>query len=220
MSVSAPTTTQLLRSAGGGDPGAWKEIVRRYEPAVAAMVVTYRLQEADARDATQRTWLRLLESHQQIREPEALGGWLKTTARRECLRILAEQRRIDPLPEGAECPDTPSTSSGRSSTPTRRTPARPAGGLPARSFALINSLFQDNPPGYAQLSASTGIPVGSIGPTRARALRKLRRLVEEGAVVRVAPFERCSTALACTRLCTPILVKIRATCTPTVFSLM
>ena len=97
MSVSLdPTTTQLLRSAGGGDPGAWKEIVRRYEPAVAAMVVTYRLQEADARDATQRTWLRLLESHQQIREPEALGGWLKTTARRECLRILAEQRRNDP----------------------------------------------------------------------------------------------------------------------------
>jgi DNA-directed RNA polymerase specialized sigma24 family protein len=51
--------------------------------------------------------------------------------------------------------------------------------LPARSFALLSSLFQDNPPGYAQLSASTGIPVGSIGPTRARALRKLRQLVEE-----------------------------------------
>jgi RNA polymerase sigma factor (sigma-70 family) len=182
MSVSLdPTTTQLLRSAGGGDPGAWKEIVRRYEPAVAAMVVTYRLQEADARDATQRTWLRLLESHQQIREPEALGGWLKTTARRECLRILAEQRRIDPLPEGTECPDT-TVDVERSVLDTDQ--ARYLRGLlttlPARSFALINSLFQDNPPAYAQLSASTGIPVGSIGPTRARALRKLRRLVEEG----------------------------------------
>jgi hypothetical protein len=52
--------------------------------------------------------------------------------------------------------------------------------LPTRSFALISSLFQDDPPGYAQLSAATGIPVGSIGPTRARALRKLRRMVEEG----------------------------------------
>ena len=69
------------------------------------MISGYRLQEADARDATQRTWLRMLENHQQIREPEALGGWLKTTARRECLRILAEQRRTEPLPERTEYPD-------------------------------------------------------------------------------------------------------------------
>ena len=182
MSVSLdPTTTELLRTAVGGDPAAWEELVRRYEPAVAAMVTGFRLQEADARDATQRTWLRMLESHQQIREPEALGGWLKTTARRECLRILAEQRRIDPLPEGTEYVDT-SVDVERSVVDTEQ--ARHLRGLlatlPARSFALISSLFQDNPPGYAQLSARTGIPVGSIGPTRARALRKLRRLVEEG----------------------------------------
>ena len=182
MSVSLdPTTTELLRTAVGGDPAAWEELVRRYEPAVAATVAGYRLQEADARDATQRTWLRMLESHQQIREPEALGGWLKTTARRECLRILAEQRRIDPLPEGTEYVDT-SVDVERSIVDIDQ--ARHLRGLlanlPTRSFALISSLFQDDPPGYAQLSAATGIPVGSIGPTRARALRKLRRMVEEG----------------------------------------
>ena len=184
MSVSldpTPTTTQLLRTAMDGDQGAWEEIVRRYEPAVAAMVVTYRLQEADARDATQRTWLRLLEAHRQIREPEALGGWLKTTARRECLRILADQRRVDPLPEGTECVD-PTVDVERSivDTDQARHLRSLLSTLPARSFALLSSLFQDNPPGYAQLSASTGMPVGSIGPTRARALRKLRRVVEEG----------------------------------------
>jgi RNA polymerase sigma factor (sigma-70 family) len=145
------------------------------------MITYYRLQEADARDAAQRTWLRMLESHQQIREPEALGGWLKTTARRECLRILAEQKRIDPLPEGAECVDT-AVDVERSVVELDQ--ARHLRGLlatlPARSFALISSLFQDDPPGYAQLSAATGVPVGSIGPTRARALRKLRRMVEEG----------------------------------------
>ena len=186
MSVSldhhpTSTTTELLRTAVGGNAAAWEQIVRRYEPAVAAMITNYRLQEADARDAAQRTWLRLLESHQQIREPEALGGWLKTTARRECLRILAEQKRIDPLPEGAECVDT-AVDVERSVVELDQ--ARHLRGLlatlPARSFALISSLFQDDPPGYAQLSAATGIPVGSIGPTRARALRKLRRMVEEG----------------------------------------
>jgi RNA polymerase sigma factor (sigma-70 family) len=186
MSVSldhhpTPTTTDLLRIAEGGDPTAWEQIVRRYEPAVAAMITTYRLQEADARDATQRTWLRLLECHQQIREPEALGGWLKTTARRECLRILAEQRRADPLPEVAEYADT-AVDVERSVVEVDQ--ARQLRGLlstlPTRSFALLSSLFQDDPPGYAQLAAATGIPVGSIGPTRARALRKLRRMVEEG----------------------------------------
>ena len=176
-----PTATELLRAAAGGDPAAWEEIVRRYEPAVAATVTTYRLQEADARDAVQRTWLRMLEAHRQIREPEALGGWLKTTARRECLRILAEQRRVDPLPEGAECADADvdverAVVDGEQARHLRGLLAT----LPARSFALLSSLFQDEPPGYAQLSASTGIPVGSIGPTRARALRKLRRLVEDG----------------------------------------
>ena len=155
--------------------------MRRYEPAVGAMISGYRLQEADARDATQRTWLRMLESHQQIREPEALGGWLKTTARRECLRILAEQKRTDPLPESAEYVDTAVDVERSVVEPTRPgTCADLLATLPARSFALISSLFQDDPPGYAQLSAATGIPVGSIGPTRARALRKLRRMVEEG----------------------------------------
>jgi RNA polymerase sigma factor (sigma-70 family) len=186
MSVSldhhpTPTTTDLLRTAVGGNPAAWEQIVRRYEPAVAAMITNYRLQEADARDAAQRTWLRMLESHHQIREPEALGGWLKTTARRECLRILAEQKRIDPLPEGAECVDT-AVDVERSVVDVDQ--ARHLRGLlaslPTRSFALISSLFQDDPPAYAQLAAATGIPVGSIGPTRARALRKLRRMVEEG----------------------------------------
>ena len=175
------TTTELLHIAMGGDPAAWEKIVRRFEPAVAAMINTYRLQEADARDATQRTWLRMLENHHQIREPEALGGWLKTTARRECLRILAEQRRVDPLPETTEYPDA---LADVERTVLDLDQARYLRGLlallPARSFALISSLFQDDPPAYAQLSAATGIPVGSIGPTRARALRRLRRMFEEG----------------------------------------
>ena len=175
------TTTELLHIAMGGDPAAWEKIVRRFEPAVAAMINTYRLQEADARDATQRTWLRMLENHHQIREPEALGGWLKTTARRECLRILAEQRRVDPLPETTEYPDA---LADVERTVVDLDQARYLRGLlallPARSFALISSLFQDDPPAYAQLSAATGIPVGSIGPTRARALRRLRRMFEEG----------------------------------------
>jgi RNA polymerase sigma factor (sigma-70 family) len=175
------TTTELLHIAVDGNTAAWEMIVRRFEPAVAAMITTYRLQEADARDATQRTWLRMLENHHQIREPEALGGWLKTTARRECLRILAEQRRVEPMPETTEYPDTVvDVERTVVDTDQARYVRNLLALLPARSYALLNSLFQDDPPRYAQLSAATGIPVGSIGPTRARALRRLRRMFEEG----------------------------------------
>ena len=138
------------------------------------MITTYRLQEADARDATQRTWLRMLENHQQIREPEALGGWLRTTAHRECLRILAEQRRVEPLPETTELADGGVDVERSSSTPIRPVCCARADDAPERSVTLISTLFQDEPPCYAELSAATGIPVGSIGPTRARALRRLR----------------------------------------------
>jgi DNA-directed RNA polymerase specialized sigma24 family protein len=39
---------------------------------------------------------------------------------------------------------------------------------------LIGMLFADPTPSYAEISASLGMPIGSIGPTRCRLLDKLR----------------------------------------------
>ena len=158
-------------------------------------------------------------THQQIREPEALGGWLKTTARRECLRILAEQRRIDPLPEGTEYPDTAVDVERSVLDPDQ---ARHLRGLlttlPARSFALINSPVPGRP---ARVRPALGQHRHPGGQHRADARAGAAQAAAAGrGGLRVRRLSRCSTALACTRLCTPILVKIRATCTPTVFSLM
>jgi RNA polymerase sigma factor (sigma-70 family) len=175
------TTTELLHDAVEGDQSAWQELVRRFEPAVGAIVTAHRFQEADARDAAQRTWLQLLEHHHQIREPEALGGWLRTTAKRECLRIIEDQRRAHPVyyTEDAEYPDSTVDVEERVvEKEVTRQLRRLMQLLPARSLALMTSLFQDDPPGYAQLAHSTGIPIGSIGPTRARALSRLRQLIE------------------------------------------
>lgn len=176
-----PTTAELLRGAGGGDQYAWEQLVNRFGPAVAATIGSYRLQEADARDVTQRTWLRMIEHHRQLREPEALAGWLMTTARRECLRILSDQRRSCPFDAAATAdrPDPTCNVEQRAvDADTARRLRRLMSSLPARSGMLLGFLFQDNPPAYAELSRRTGIPVGSIGPTRARALRQLRLLVE------------------------------------------
>src|SRR5687767_1641836 len=96
------TTAELLHAATGGDQVAWRELVVRFEPIVAGTILDLGLQPADARDAAQRTWLQMVENHSKIRKPEALGGWLRTTARHECLRIIRDRWRVDPLddPDG------------------------------------------------------------------------------------------------------------------------
>lgn len=87
--------TETLRRVGDGDPAAWEEVLRRYSKLVSATVRSFRMQDADALDAVQTTWLRLAENAHRVRHPQRLGGWLSATARRECLRIL---RQIMPLP--------------------------------------------------------------------------------------------------------------------------
>ena len=177
------TTAELLHAATDGDQVAWRELVLRFEPIVAGTILDLGLQPADARDAAQRTWLQMVENHSKIRKPEALGGWLRTTARHECLRIIRERWRVDPLddPDGGAFPDaTVDVEQTVVDADTVRRLRDLLITLPPRSALLLTELFRDEPPGYAELARLTGIPIGSIGPTRGRALHVLRRLFDEG----------------------------------------
>lgn len=182
--AASSTTTELLRAAGRGAPDAWEQLVRRFEPSVASVIRGFRLQDADAHDAAQRTWLLMIERHDQIREPEALGGWLATTAGRECLRIMRDRRRAEPIDTSVQ-DERPDPRCDVEQQVVEADLARRLGQLvrrlPARYRLLVGALFAENPPAYAELSRRTGIPMGSIGPTRARALRHLRTLIEAGA---------------------------------------
>jgi RNA polymerase sigma factor (sigma-70 family) len=176
----AATSADLLRSVAQGDSIAWTLLIRRFEPMVQAVARGYRLQDADSHDIVQRTWLRLLERHAQLRNPDGLGAWLATTARRECLRLLRNQARQAPISD-AELIDDPG--SDTEETVTDLVIVKQAQALidclPGRSRMLMRALFDEDPPGYRELARRTGIPIGSIGPTRARALRQLRALIGE-----------------------------------------
>src|ERR687893_235588 len=87
------TAADLLVRLSRGDPAAWAEVLRRYGKLVSTTVRSFRLQDADALDAMQMTWLRLAENADHVQFPERLGGWLATTARRECLHILRQAKR-------------------------------------------------------------------------------------------------------------------------------
>jgi RNA polymerase sigma factor (sigma-70 family) len=167
----------VLDAALAGDATAWSEIVRRYQGVVRAAVTSYRLNPADAADAIQNTWLRLFELAGTIRNPEKLGGWLKTTASRECLAIIRHYHierpvaTIDTDGPGEE----PTPEALTITAETRAHVRRATTALSGRSRTLIDALYYRPCGSYAEIARQTGIPVGSIGPTRLRTMRCLRR---------------------------------------------
>ncbi|HET9258377.1 MAG TPA: sigma-70 family RNA polymerase sigma factor [Pseudonocardiaceae bacterium] len=175
------STADLLRGISDGDPASWDEILRRYGRLVLATVRSLRLQEADALDAVQMTWLRLAEKAHTVQSPERLGGWLRTTARRECLRILSRGRSMVELSDVGEVALVDPSAAPEQhviDAETARTLWEHVEELAPRRRALLWALFTEGPRPYAELSLVTGIPPGGIGPTRARALRELRNKLE------------------------------------------
>ena len=94
-----PVVADLVTRARKGDQQAWDALVERYSPLIWSICRNYRLSRADAEDVGQRTWLQFVNHLGAIREPAALPGWLATTTRRECLRVLHTTR--GPLTAGS-----------------------------------------------------------------------------------------------------------------------
>jgi RNA polymerase sigma factor (sigma-70 family) len=176
VEATSATTAELVHGACHRQPGAWQELVSRYECLVRAVVGSYRLQEADAADAVQNTWLRALERLDSVRDADCLGGWLTTVARRECLALLARSRREAPadVAEDHLAVDQPGPEALVLAEEARRAVAHALTELPVKRRELVRVLFSVNEPNYSEVSRLVGLPVGSIGPTRQRALRTLR----------------------------------------------
>jgi RNA polymerase sigma factor (sigma-70 family) len=171
--------TRIVSAAANGDQGAWDQIVERYSGLLWAVVRAHRLSAADGADVVQTTWLRLIEHLPQIRNREGIGSWLATTARRECLRLLRSGGRCQPSDEMELLVDARADHAEIDLA--LLTAERDAelwaafSRLPARDQALLRLLAVDSPPSYQEISAALGMPIGSIGPTRARSLERLRR---------------------------------------------
>lgn len=142
------------------------------------MARAHDLAYADAADVVQTTWLRLVENLGRLRHPERVGGWLASTARHECLRVVrrsARERPAEFLHEGDEPPSAPSAESAVLNRAGRALVLDALGALSERCRTLLRMLAATPSPSYVDVSTTLGIPVGSIGPTRARCLDRLRR---------------------------------------------
>jgi RNA polymerase sigma factor (sigma-70 family) len=183
VTISPTTsTTDLVDEARRGISGAIEQLVDRYARLVWATVGAFRLRDADAHDAVQNTWLRLIERMHTINDAERLPGWLATTARRECLKIIRSGRRevvglessvLDRPDDVSPDPEDVATQRAMSALLWQR-----VADLPAAGRHLLVTLTAPDAPSYRDFSKKTGMPIGAIGPTRMRYLRRLRRDLE------------------------------------------
>jgi RNA polymerase sigma factor (sigma-70 family) len=174
-----PTVIALVARARDGDQRAWTELVDRYAPLVWSICDRYQLSRHDIDDVGQTVWLLLVEQLGNLRQPAALPGWLATTTQRECFRVLRVARRYDCFGSPVDIQMSqdqpalliePEIIAAELNAALRAAFAE----LPSRCRQLLSMLIRDPPRSYADISVTLPIPIGSIGPQRARCLDRLR----------------------------------------------
>lgn len=179
-----PTLAELVNSAADGDRHAWESLVSRFLPLVTSVALRYRLHGEDLEDISQHVWLQLVQHLGDLRTPEALPGWIVTTTRHECFRVLRVRKRTQPFDPLVSQPaghgDIRSVEHVDFDADLIRGERHEAllaafAELPDLQRELLVLLTADPTPSYEQISDQLGIPIGGIGPTRSRALERLRR---------------------------------------------
>lgn len=174
-----PTVVALVTRAAGGDPTAWEAIVERYGPLVWSICTRFQLSNHDREDVGQNLWLLLVEHLGKPREPASLPGWIATTTYRECLRVVTAERKSECLGTGLidALQFVDNTTIDEAILMAERNAALRAAfaELPSRCRRLLAMLTSDPPFSYAEVSVTLQVPMGSIGPQRARCLERLRK---------------------------------------------
>jgi RNA polymerase sigma factor (sigma-70 family) len=179
-SAPAYTSAELVAGIRAGNESAWRTLAERYEPLLWWLARRSGLSTADAEDAVQLTWLRCLEHIDQLADADRINGWLAAICRRECIRLATNLRREVLLSEpdmarliddrAQEC--DPCAETALRDQCTRLYHAITA--LPERQRVVLVALLKREGESYLELSQRIGLPVGSIGPTRQRAVTRLR----------------------------------------------
>lgn len=179
----AAMVAALVADAAGGSQQAWDGLVARYNRLVWAVARSFRLAEPDAADVVQTTWLRLVEHLGSLQQPERVGAWLGTTARREALRLAKVRGQSAERSSDQDLAVLPAAGPTiEESLLDRERDAelyRAVLQLNDRCQRLLRVLSASPPPRYETVSEALGLPVGSIGPTRGRCLDKLRRVLTD-----------------------------------------
>ena len=170
---------RLVERAADGDHDAWNELVDEFADLVWAIARSHRLSDEDAADVSQTTWCKLVEHLDRLKEPGRVGAWLVTTARRESIACKPRAARM--VPWGDDPPELADIAPQHDARLLREERDEALWTaftrLDERDRTLLRMTVAEPSPCYKEVGAVLGMPVGSIGPTRGRALERLRRAV-------------------------------------------
>jgi RNA polymerase sigma factor (sigma-70 family) len=179
VATPVPVDRRPLEALAAGDEATWHATVRRYDALLRSAARVVLRSDADVDEAVQRTWVLLLRNAARINDPQCLPGWLSTTARREALAILRAQQRTVPTEDVADhvAPDDPDMAAALMDQELRSALDRAVETLPESQRLVVRAMLRE-PASYESLSRELGIPRGSLGPLRGRAVRALRAQLE------------------------------------------
>jgi RNA polymerase sigma factor (sigma-70 family) len=176
------TRAELVSKLRAGDEAAWREFLQRYGNLVYSVGVRLGLTPEERDDLFQNTCLVLLRSLDTLKDPGSLLSWLVRIAHNQAVDTLRRRRgqvAIHEVPEGrlGTTQSDPAEEIARLEEVARLMDAMER--LDPRCRRLLTRLYLEQPrPSYQRISREEGLPVGSIGPIRARCLRRLQRLYE------------------------------------------
>ena len=184
----AASDATLVQACRDGEPGAWERLVLRFERLIYTVPRRAGLGADDAADVFQTVFMRLHERLHALSQPERVQAWLVTTARRETLHLIQQRRRTVSIDAGADDgheaiepadPDPlPEELLESLQLQHRARFALQRLAEPCRSLLALLYGPDDAPP-YSEVAKRLGMAIGSIGPTRARCLARLRELMGE-----------------------------------------
>jgi RNA polymerase sigma factor (sigma-70 family) len=175
-----PSDEKLVLACRRSEAAAWGLLVNRYQRLIYTIPRRAGLDEDQAAEVFQCTFAKLWGHLDEIEHPECIRAWLVTTARREMLRLIRQQS-IEPSLSSLEAVlgNEPLPDEALERLEDQHLIRTALAAMDERCRHLLTLLFYhpDRPP-YAEIAAALDMPEGSLGPTRARCLQKLRRLLE------------------------------------------
>ena len=184
--TTAETERVRVLAAREGDEHAWSQLVDRFAPLVWSIARSFRLDHSSADDVFQEVWTQLSRNVGSIREPSRIAGWLSTTARNEALRVARRRERerpdsglVDVIVDARQLPHDRPIQEASVRAEEARALVVALDSLDDRSQRLLRLLLIEPKLPYEEIAELMDMPIGSIGPTRARCLAKLRTALEQ-----------------------------------------
>jgi RNA polymerase sigma factor (sigma-70 family) len=190
IDLTALPDDELLGRCRAGQAAAWSTLVRRYQRLVYTVPRRMGLPDEACADVFQAAFARLVEHLDRLEDPSRVRAWLVTTARRESLRLVEARARVADLAAPGDDADDDPWARIADDAPRAEEQLEELQGLDRlrqavdrldpRTRRFVEVVFLRDPPAaYAEIAQELGIAEGSIGPTRARCLAKLRALLED-----------------------------------------